>query len=155
MYLDLPRRGFIAIALAGCIPADVFGETLQATNTSGRPAMRIEFSFSDQKFTASLYDSAAARQLALMLPLDLTIEDYSTNEKIAYLPRKLTASGDEPFGDEAVGDLCYFAPWGNLAFFHADYRYSRGLVRLGRLDDGIKPLLTKGKFPLQVKVADP
>ncbi|MGK6317558.1 cyclophilin-like fold protein [Neorhizobium sp. DT-125] len=137
------------------MPAHVFGETLQATNTPGGLAMRIEFSFSDQKFTASLYDSPAARELASMLPLDLTIEDYSTNEKIAYLPRKLTASGNEPFGDEAVGDLCYFAPWGNLAFFHADYHYSQGLVRLGRLDDGIKPLLTRGKFPLQAKVAGP
>ncbi|MFE0752504.1 cyclophilin-like fold protein [Inquilinus sp. NPDC058860] len=48
-------------------------------------------------------------------------------------------------------DLCHYAPWGNLAFFYAGYRYSRGLIRLGRLDGGIEPLLTRGKFPLRVE----
>jgi hypothetical protein len=42
-----------------------------------------------------------------MLPLDLTIEDYSTNEKIAHLPRKLTEEGSGPFGNERPYDLCY------------------------------------------------
>ncbi|WFU10318.1 cyclophilin-like fold protein [Rhizobium sp. CB3090] len=86
-----------------------------------------------------------------MLPLDLMIEDYSMNEKMAYLPRKLAVQGTEAFADESVGDLCYYAPWGNLVFFHAGYRYSRGLVRLGRLDGGAAPLLTRGKFPLRAQ----
>jgi hypothetical protein len=86
-----------------------------------------------------------------MLPLDLDIEDYSTNEKIAYLPQKLTVEGSGPFANERPGDLCYYAPWGNLAFFHASYRYSSGLIRLGRLDGGPTPLLVKGKFPLRVE----
>jgi hypothetical protein len=86
-----------------------------------------------------------------MLPLDLAIDDYSINEKIAYLPRKLSEDGSGPFANEAPGDLCYYAPWGNLAFFHAGYRYSRGLIRLGRLDGGIEPLLARGKFQLRVE----
>jgi hypothetical protein len=49
-----------------------------------------------------------------MLPLELTIENYASNEKIAYLPRKLTENGIGPFAGEAPGDLCYFAPWCNL-----------------------------------------
>jgi hypothetical protein len=112
--------------------------------------MRIRIAFADQDFTATLFDNPSARDLAAMLPLDLGITDYSTNEKIAYLPRKLTEEGSGPFGDEAPGDLCYYAPWGNLAFFHAGYRYSRGLIRLGRLDGGIAPLLVRGEFPLRV-----
>jgi hypothetical protein len=31
--------------------------------------------------TATLYDNPSARDLASMLPLDLSIDDYSTNEK--------------------------------------------------------------------------
>ncbi len=38
-----------------------------------------------------------------MLPLDLTIEDYSTNEKIAYLPHRLADEGREAFSGEAPG----------------------------------------------------
>jgi hypothetical protein len=99
---------------------------------------------------ATLYDNPSARDFASMLPLDLTIDDYSTNEKIAYLPRRLTVEGSGPFDNERPGDLGYYAPWGNLAFFHGSYRYSRGLIRLGRLDDGFMPLLTRGQFPFRI-----
>lgn len=85
--------------------------------------MRIRFVFSDQDFTATLQDNPSAHDLISMLPLDLTVEDYSTNEKIAYLPRKLTEEGSTRFGNEVPGDLCYYAPWGNLALFHAPYRW--------------------------------
>ncbi len=114
--------------------------------------MRIRIAFADQAFAATLDDNPSARDLVSMLPVDLTIEDYSNNEKIAYLPRKLTEQGSGPFGSEAPGDLCYYAPWGNLAFFHAGYRYSTGLIRLGRLEGGIEPLLKHGKFPLRVEI---
>ncbi len=114
--------------------------------------MRIRLTFADQDFTATLEDNAAARELFAMLPLDLTIDDYSTNEKIAYLPRKLSDDGSARFESEAIGDLCYYAPWGNLAMFHGPYRWSRGLVRLGRLDQGAKPLLVRGEFPLRIEV---
>lgn len=67
------------------------------------------------------------------------IDNYANNEKIAYLPRKLTEEGSGSFSNEAPGDLCYYAPWGNLAFFYAGYRYSAGLIRLGRLDGGVEP----------------
>lgn len=113
--------------------------------------MKIRIAFNGRDFTATLDDTPSARDLASMLPLDLTICDYSTNEKIAYLPRKLTEDGSGPFTNEAPGDLCYYVPWGNLAFFYAGYRYSKGLIRLGRLDGGIEPLLVRGEFPLRVE----
>ena len=112
--------------------------------------MRLRFTFADQDFTATLEDNPSARDLFSMLPLDLTIDDYATNEKIAYLPRKLTEEGSGRFGNEAVGDLCYYAPWGNLAMFHGPYHWSRGLIRLGRLDGGAKPLLVRGQFPFRI-----
>ncbi len=96
----------------------------------------------------TLEDNPTARDLVSLLPLDLEIEDYSTNEKIAGLPRKLTEEGGGPFSKEAPGDLAYYAPWGNLAFFHSNYRYSKGLIRIGRLDDAVRPLHARGTFPL-------
>ncbi|RWR43847.1 MFS transporter [Sinirhodobacter ferrireducens] len=112
--------------------------------------MRLICRFADQCFTVALNDSPAARDLLSLLPLDLTIEDYAQNEKIAYLPRKLTEEGAAPFGNEAVGDVCTYAPWGNLVFFHAPYRYSRGLIRLGRIEGDIAPLRLRGTYPLSV-----
>lgn len=78
--------------------------------------------FNGQTMTATLYDNASARDLASMLPLDLSIDNYANNEKIAYLPRKLTEAGSGPFDNERPGDLCYFAPWGNLALFYSTLR---------------------------------
>lgn len=113
--------------------------------------MRLRFVFAEQDFTATLENNPSARDLVSMLPLDLKIGDYSTNEKIAYLPRKLTEEGSGRFGNEAVGDLCYYAPWGNLAMFYGPYHWSRGLIRLGRLDQGAKPLLVRGEHPLRLE----
>ena len=114
--------------------------------------MKIRFAFATHRFSATLYGNPAARELLTLLPVDLTIVDYSTNEKIAYLPQKLTERGAAPFGDEAVGDLCYYAPRGNLVFYYGHYRYASGLIRLGRLDDGVHPLMTRGRFDLRVEV---
>ncbi len=114
--------------------------------------MKIRFRFLTHDFTATLEGNPTARDLVSMLPLTLTIEDYSTNEKIAYLPRKLTERGAAPFEGEAVGDLAYYAPWGNLVFYYAPYRYCAGLIRLGRLNGGVLPLMARGKFPLSADV---
>ncbi|AYF03256.1 hypothetical protein PY32053_03703 (plasmid) [Paracoccus yeei] len=65
--------------------------------------MRIRLAFADQAFTATLEDNPSSCELASMLPLDLTIEDYATNEKIAYLPHKLTEGGSARFGNEGSG----------------------------------------------------
>jgi hypothetical protein len=141
------------MALTSSVPGLALGQTQPTSLIARNSNMKVEFSFSDFVFTASLYDNPSARDLASMMPLDLTIDDYSNNEKIAYLPRKLTEQGSGAFENESVGDLCYYAPWGNLVFYYARYRYSAGLIRLGRLDNGFEPLLTRGKFPLRARLS--
>ncbi|MDG4901051.1 cyclophilin-like fold protein [Mesorhizobium sp. WSM4989] len=106
--------------------------------------------FDGRTMTATLYDNPSARDFFSMLPLDLTIDDYARNEKIAYLPRKLTEEGSGPFGNEQPYDLCYFVSWGNLAMFYADYRHP-GLIRLGRFDGGEEALHIRGEFPLRIE----
>jgi hypothetical protein len=142
------RRSFLGAAIAASsFPALSLGQTAQKEST----AMKFRMSFNGETMTATLLDNSSARELATILPLDLTIGDYSTNEKIAYLPSKLKEVVDEPFGDERPGDVAYYAPWGNLVFFHDAYRYSKGLIRLGRFDDGFEPLLVRGDFPLRIE----
>jgi hypothetical protein len=145
------RRTFLGGVLATpLMPWIVLGQA----NAQGESApMRIRFKFHDQDFTATLSDNASAREFAAMLPLDVTIEDFSSNEKIAHLPRKLTELSRGPFEGAAPGDLCYYVPWGNLAFFHDRYESTRDLVPLGRLDGGIEPLLTRGEFKLRIDPA--
>jgi hypothetical protein len=112
--------------------------------------MRIRMTFNDLSMTAMLYDNPSARDLASMLPLALSIEDFGGNEKIVHLPRKLTEDGSGPFGNERPGDLCYFKPWGNLALFYDGYRWD-GLIRLGRFEGGFEPLLVRGTYPVRIE----
>jgi hypothetical protein len=143
----ITRRAFLGTAAAvTSFPAAVFGQT------NGGP-MKFRMTFSDHTMTATLFDNPSAQELLGMLPLELKVEDYSTNEKIAYLPRKLMQVKDAPFSDERPGDIAYYAPWGNLVFYYDSYRYSKGLIRLGRFERGFGPLLTRGEFPLRIKAA--
>lgn len=146
----LSRRALLTAAASMALALPARAKSGTARDRTGN-LMRLRFVFADQNFTATLEDNPSARDLFSMLPLDLKITDYATNEKIAYLPRKLTEEGSDRFGGEAVGDLCYYAPWGNLAMFHGSYRWSRGLIRIGRLDQGPAPLLVRGEHPLRVE----
>ena len=114
--------------------------------------MRLRFQFGENSFVAELFSNPASDQLARMMPLELTIEDYAHNEKIAYLPQKLAEVEANPFSGEAIGDICYYAPWGNTVFYYDHYRYSRGLIRLGRIEGNVRPMLTRGTFPLRAEL---
>ena len=94
--------------------------------------MKIRIIASDRTLTAELEDSAAARDFAALLPLELTLSDYNRTEKIADLPRRLSIEGAPEEIDPEAGDIAYYSPWGNLAIFYRDFGNSRGLVRLGR-----------------------
>ena len=109
--------------------------------------MKVQLELEGAVLSVVLEDSAAARDFASMLPLTLTLEDAAT-EKIAHLPRKLSTKDAPPGIDPEVGDIAYYAPWGNLAIFYKDFGYSAGLVKLGRLDSGVATLQRRG--PLRV-----
>lgn len=147
----LTRRAVLGGALAASVlPYAANGQEGRDPASQEPANVGVRMTFKGLSMTATLYDNPTARDFASMLPLDLTIEDFSNNEKIVHLPRKLTEEGSGPFGNERPGDLCYFKPWGNLALFYADYRWE-GLIRLGRFDDGFEPLLVRGEFPVRIE----
>ncbi|MCA0279181.1 MAG: MFS transporter [Proteobacteria bacterium] len=150
----LNRRAFVGSVVATSIsPTAALSQQRRDPNNQDPTPMRIRMTFGNRSMFATLYDNPAARDFVTMLPLDLTIEDYSTNEKIVRLPRRLTEEGSGPFGNERPYDLCYFKPWGNLALFYDDYRHP-GLIRLGRFDEGHEALHVKGEFPVRIERID-
>jgi hypothetical protein len=149
--MTLSRRTFIGTLLAGAaVPALVRAQDGNVADNQEPTDMRVRFIFNNLTMTAVLYDNPSARDFFSMLPLDLTISDFGQNEKIAYLPRKLTEDASGVFGNEQPYDLCYYVPWGNLAMFYADYRHP-GLIRLGRFDGGYEDLHVEGEFPLRIE----
>jgi hypothetical protein len=96
--------------------------------------MKIRIKIGQKVVTATLNDSQTVRDFVSLLPLTLTLEDYAKTEKISYLPRKLSTKGAPAGSDPSIGDIAYYAPWGNLAIFYKAGRYSNGLVILGKID---------------------
>jgi hypothetical protein len=146
----ISRRALVTgLLVAPLLPSAGSGQEDQQEAT----VMKVRIAFGGEAFTVTLEDHASAREFANMLPLDLTISDYANNEKIAYLPRKLVELARGPFPNARPGDLCYYVPWGNLALFHGSYESTRDLVRLGRIDGDVAPLLTRGEFALRIEPA--
>jgi hypothetical protein len=106
--------------------------------------MNIRISMNGNEIAATLIDNATSRDFVSLLPLKLKLEDYGETEKIGYLPRKLSIEGAPPGSDPSIGDVSYYAPWGNLAIFRRDFRYSSGLIKLGRVDTGVEALNVGG-----------
>jgi hypothetical protein len=113
--------------------------------------MKLRLTVNGAAVAATLYDSAASRDLLKMLPLELTFEDYASAEKIAYLPRKLDTARAPAGFDPSAGDLTYYAPWGNLAIFHRDQPFASGLVSLGRIESGADALKVAGTLKVTIE----
>ncbi|MGW7695921.1 cyclophilin-like fold protein [Streptomyces asiaticus] len=97
--------------------------------------MNIRVTLDGRRVDAALNDSPAARDFARLLPLTLDLEDFHGIERIADLPRKLDTSGAPAPAAAKVGDIAYYAPWGNLALFHQNGpAASADLLILGHLD---------------------
>jgi hypothetical protein len=113
--------------------------------------MKIRLTANGRPMTATLTDSPTTRDFVALLPLTLVLEDYASTEKIAYLPRKLSVEG-VPAGITPVpGDITYYAPWGNIALFYRGFRYSEGLIRLGRLDGGADVMEARGPWTITIE----
>jgi hypothetical protein len=102
--------------------------------------------------TATLDDNRSAEDFATLLPLTLHLKDYKATEKIADLPKPVTTEGAPGFYTPSSGDICFYAPWGNLAFFYKDGAPSEGLVRLGRFASGLDKFAQDSTSNVEVNV---
>lgn len=129
-------------------------QRMSGTRDVADHATKIRIVTKDRTLTATLDDGAASRSFAKLLPLRITLKDYNRTEKIADLPKRLSAEG-APVGIEpSAGDIAYFAPWGNLALFYRDFGYSKGLIRLGRIDGDPSVLISEDSIPVTIERID-
>ena len=125
-----------------------------AQSQQSENAMKIRLTINGKSATATLVDNATARDFFSLLPLTLKLEDYAATEKIAYPPRKLSTEGAPPGIDPDVGDITYYAPWGNIAIFYKDFGYAGGLVKLGRIDSGLDVLRASGRLEARIETLE-
>lgn len=115
--------------------------------------MNLHLTINRQVLSATVEDSAAARDFLSLLPLTRDLEDYASTEKIAQLPKELSTAGAPAGVTPSVGDITCYAPWGNLAIFYKGFGYANGLVKLGRINGDIQVLRARGPLKARIEVA--
>jgi hypothetical protein len=110
---------------------------------------------------ATSQEASAQRTNAMKISIKIqdkviaaTLVDNATSEKISNLPRRLSTEGAPAGSDPSIGDIAYYSPWGNLAIFYRDFRYSSGLIKLGKIDSGIEALNVTGFAQVTIELND-
>ena len=126
------------------------------TNNQETP-LRIQIAVGDQRFQATLTDSAASRDLAAQLPVTIDMVDHGSVEKTGPLPAPLSIDGQPNGADPDPGDLGYYAPGGDLVLYYGDQSYFPGIVILGRLEGEAAERIAAldGSITATVQVARP
>jgi hypothetical protein len=109
------------------------------TTPGGAPSgpTRITVTIGEHSYPATLADNPTARDLVTQLPLTLSFADFNRVEKIATLPQRLTMQGVPAGADPEINDIGYYSPGNNLVLYYGDVGYWNGIVRLGRLPQGM------------------
>ncbi|MCB2192900.1 MAG: hypothetical protein KQI62_15120 [Deltaproteobacteria bacterium] len=130
----------LGINLAGIEEiAKMSGSALIQKNETNAPktkaTMQISVKAKGNTTVFELNNSQAAKELYAQLPLSIKVENYSSNEKIFYPPKKLNTQ-NTPQADARVGTLAYYAPWGDVVMFYGSFGSASGLYELGHAISG-------------------
>jgi hypothetical protein len=165
--LSLILLAITAMALIGCGGGG--GNTAATTPPAAAPAtttrtpteteegseVKLRLTVGGTVLRATMLDSETTRDFISLLPLTLTLSDYAQTEKVSDLPRRLSTAGAPDGVDPDVGDIAYYAPWGNLAIYYRDFGYSSGLVKPGSIESGVDELgRMSGDFTITIELAE-
>lgn len=141
---------------ASGVQAAQLGENATAAAIKGgdhRVSIRIVIG--STTMTATLADNPTARDFASLLPLTVTLRDLSPAEKVsAALPKRLSEKGAPVRDAGAVGDIAYYAPWSNIAFYRGQGPDASGVIRIARITSGIEALNQPGQVRVTISRAD-
>lgn len=110
--------------------------TANSNASENQMAMKIRVKVNGNTAVFELNNSLAARDLYAQLPLSIKVENYSSNEKIFYPPKKLNTSDTPPADGGQAGTLAYYAPWGDVVMFYKGFSSAPGLYELGHVTSG-------------------
>ena len=106
------------------------------TESKEEQPMRISVTDGTRTIIYELNDSPSAKSLYAMLPIDIEVENYGSNEKIFYPEQALDTTDGIEGGGEA-GALALFSPWGNVVMYYGPFSTWPGLYLLGQAVEGI------------------
>ena len=116
---------------------------------------QIVLRLSDGTATATLENTAAAREFAAQLPVQLTLRDPMGQAKSGRLPAPLTVADEDRVIDPEVGGLYYWPPSGHIGIFYDDLGQTvppPGMVPLGTVTSGLPTIASAGnRFTVSIE----
>lgn len=104
---------------------------------------------------AKMNDTPTAREFVAQLPLTLTLRDLGSAEKVSgALPKRLSEEGAPATDAGALGDIAYYAPWGNIAFYRGQGPNAQGVVKIAHITSGLEALDQPGELTVTVTRAE-
>ncbi len=129
----------------------LFSSSVMANENSD---VKISVDTGEQVMIVTLEDNPTARDFLSLLPLTLTLNDYGNAEKNSEgLPKALSEEGAPESDSGSTGDLVYYAPWQNIAFFRAQGGVFRGVIKIGTITSGESVINKKGPITATISVA--
>ena len=125
----------IPAIFAFCVGSAAIAKTEPSASKEGA-VMQMVVNANGKDIVFELNDSQAAKDLQSQLPLSTDVENYGSNEKIFYPPRKLHPAGTPLVKSASAGTLAYYAPWGDVVMFYGSFGSAAGLYELGRAVQG-------------------
>lgn len=131
----------VSMVLAGTAGSD----NAPGQGQEGKHRVNIRISIGSTIMVATLEDNPTARDFAALLPLTVTLRDFSAAEKVSgALPKYLSEDGAPATDAGAVGDIAYYAPWGNIAFYRGRGPDASGVIKIAKIISGIEALNQQG-----------
>lgn len=127
---------------------------LAGAAVSGAHRMAVHIAIGSTSMTALLEDNATARDFASLLPLTITLREFGHAEKVSgALPKRLSEQGAPATDAGAFGDIAYYAPWGNLAFYRGQGPEATGVIKIAKITSGIEALRQAGQISVTISRA--
>ncbi len=123
----------VTLFLVGCANKG----QVSSEEMAGDAVMIISVTDGSSTVVFRLNGSTPAKSLYGMLPLDVEVGDYLSNEKIFYPPVKVDPT-DGITGSGDAGDLALFSPWGNVVMYTGPFGSYPGLFLLGTAESGVE-----------------
>lgn len=126
---------FLLSLFTGCTlfnndKSGVDSQSQKEETTKSEDVMKVKVSSESVEVVFELNDSSASKSFYEQLPLTVSVENYSTNEKIFNLTQKLDVSNVWE-GSCPTGSIAYFSPWNNIAMYYGDAPEYKGLYPMG------------------------
>lgn len=142
---------FIYILLIGYLLLNDISPSYSIQPLLSDKEMKIKLTFNNHQAIAILVETPTTQNLLKQLPITITFDNYADTEKIAYLPNKLSITSPKGHSPK-TGDIAYYIPWGNLAFYYKDGTASNDLIYIGKIISGLEALAsqdTNVKFTIE------